>query len=455
MFQRRTFMAGLAAAAAGFAGRASAQAPGVADTVLRGPIGKATAEYLPAASDRKSKTFSDLLKEATRNRAPVFLPPGDYAISNIELPDGVHITGVAGKTRILYAGDGYLFAANEVQRVSFSNLVIDGGQRWLADYAPALIHARAVSEVTFDNCEIRGSSKHALQLERSGGHVRNCRIAGAADAGIYAVESTGMAIADNGVEDCGNGGILVHRWTKGRDATMVSGNRVQRIGAKAGGTGENGNGINVFRADNVLITGNHVSDCAFSAIRSNAGSDVQILNNQCLNSGETAIYSEFGFEGALVSGNLIDRAANGISIVNFDNGGRLAVVTGNIVRNLSATGPYEQDGGFGYGIAAEADTIISNNVVENAPHWGISLGWGPYLRNLVATGNMVRSTPVGCAVSVVEGAGSALIANNLFADVADGGVIGFRWLEKASAELADGAGRFDNLTVNGNRVVKA
>ena len=98
----------------------------------------------------------------------------------------------------------------------------------------------------------------------------------------------------------------MHRWQKGRDGTIVSGNRIARMNATRGGTGEYGNGINIFRADDVMVTNNQVSSCAFSAIRSNAGSNVQIAGNTCLDSGETAIYSEFGFEGAIVNGNLID-----------------------------------------------------------------------------------------------------------------------------------------------------
>ena len=63
----------------------------------------------------------------------------------------------------------------------------------------------------------------------------------------------------------------------------------------------------------------------------------------------------------------------------------------NLVRNLTLDGPYLHDGaGFGFGIAVEADTVVSANVIENAPKYGLMLGWGPYLRNVVATGNLVR-----------------------------------------------------------------
>lgn len=421
---------------------------------LRGPIDAAEYGVLPGTADNQSKRFEKMLRKAAASDVPVFLPPGTYRLSNIDLPDNTRITGVPGASRIVYTGEGHLFMADGLRRVQLSNIVIDGDNRWLGDYAGALVQLRGVAEVVIDNCEIAGSRKHAVQMERCGGRIERSHISGAAQAAIYAVESTGLSVTGNTISDCGNGGILVHRWIKGEDGTMISGNRVTRIAATAGGTGQNGNGINIFRADGVMIANNHVSDCAFSAIRANAGSNVQITGNQCLRSGETAIYSEFGFEGAVVTGNLVDGAANGVLIVNFDEGGRLATVANNVIRNLSLTGPYQHDGaGFGFGIAVEADTTVSGNVIENAGKWGMMLGWGPYLRNIIATGNIVRNAPVGCAVSVVEGSGTALLADNLFQETPDGGIVGFRWNEKTTGDLAlAGNGGFAHLTIEGNRV---
>ena len=39
----------------------------------------------------------------------------------------------------------------------------------------------------------------------------------------------------------------------------------------------------------------------------------------------------------------------------------------------------------------------------------MQIGWGAYLRNVVATGNVIRKAGTGIAVTVVEGAGSAVI----------------------------------------------
>ncbi|MDA4832713.1 hypothetical protein NY536_14785, partial [Enterobacter hormaechei] len=94
---------------------------------------------------------------------------------------------------------------------------------------------------------------------------------------------------------------------------------------------------------------------------------MQIIGNNCTGSGEMALYSEFAFEGAVIANNIVDGAASGISMVNFDGGGRMGTCSGNVVRNLTAIGPYPADApGFGIGISVEADIAVTGNVIENA-----------------------------------------------------------------------------------------
>jgi len=432
---------------------ASAASMKPAQDGLRGTIDISGYGVAPDRTGDQSRAISRLFNEAAEKGMPVFLPAGDYRISGIALPDMLWVSGVPGRTRLIHTGGGRFLTGEGLSKLTLSDLVFDGGGKSLGEEAGGLINLRGVADLTIDNCTITGSTRHGINAERCGGRITANSISQASASGIYAVESQRLAITANTVSDCGNGGILVHRWEAAEDGTMVSGNRVFKIAATDGGTGENGNGINIFRAWNVMVTDNHVSDCAFSAIRANAATNVQISGNQCLRSGETAIYSEFGFQGAIVSGNLVDGAANGILIVNFDEGGRLATVSDNIVRNLHSDGPYVHDGaGFGFGIAAEADTVISGNVIETAPKWGLMLGWGPYMRGIVATGNLVRGAGGGCAVTVVEGAGTALIANNLFEDVRDGAILGYRWNDKATGDLLTGGSEaFAHLTLTGNR----
>src|SRR5262249_59547338 len=105
----------------------------------------------------------------------------------------------------------------------------------------------------------------------------------------------------------------------------------------------------------------------------------------------------------------------GVAVTNSGEGGRLAVVQGNITRNLSARRPAGTDphDAAGIGIGVEADTAVTGNVVENAPSAGIAVGWGQYLRDVTVTGNVVRASEVGIGVSVAAGAGSAAIAGHL------------------------------------------
>jgi len=165
--------------------------------------------------------------------------------------------------------------------------------------------------------------------------------------------------------------------------------------------------------------------------------------------------AEFGFEGALIANNSVDGAAIGVSVTNFNEGGRLAVVQGNIIRNLLPRRPAGTDPGDsgGVGISVEADSSVTGNLVENAPTAGIMLGWGQYLRDVSVTGNVVRIAEIGIAVSVVPGAGSALIANNVIAEARRGAIIGMSRSQPVTGDLAKGGfEQFANLSLSGNRV---
>jgi uncharacterized secreted repeat protein (TIGR03808 family) len=422
--------------------------------LMRGAMSPGDFGVSPGAVDDQSRAFARMLARAAEDDVPVFLPPGTYEVSNIVLPSRVRLSGVPGATRILYRGDGHLLLAEDARHVELVGLTIDGDNRWIADHAEALCVFRRVDHLVVDNCRIVGSAANGLTLEKVSGRIERTIVSGAASIGLYSVEAGRLAITGNAVTDCGDGGILVHRWRRGEDFTTVSGNRVERIAARSGGTGQYGNGINAFRADNVQISSNTIVDCAFSSIRANSAGNIRISGNTCMRSGETGIYSEFAFEGAVIDGNVVDGAANGISIVNFDQGGRLAVCSGNLVRNLSRTGPYPADApGFGVGITVEADTSLTGNVVENAPLYGIKVGWGPYMRNVAVTGNIVRQAGTGIAVTVVEGAGAAVISDNLMDACPGGGVVGFRWSEPATGDLAKvPESGYPHLTVERNRL---
>lgn len=449
MLNRRTLL--LSGAAALVATPAAAK---ITLTEMRGSLDASHLGARPGAVDDQSRVLQNAINMAASERRPLFIPPGRYHVSNLTLPSRTQLIGIPHETQLVYQGGGHLLHAEKAARISLEGLVIDGANRMLSDYSQGLVHFIDVKNVSIANCEIAGSSKNNIALDRCGGYVERSTLTGAGHAGIRTIEASGLAIRDNVVGDCANGGILVHRWNEADDGTIVSGNRIENISARDGGTGQNGNGINVFRAHNVMVSNNRIANCTFSAIRSNAGSNIQIVGNSCLRSGETAIYSEFAFLGAVISDNIVDGGANGISIVNFREGGRLATCSGNLVRNLSTIGPYTAEPpGFGSGISAEADAAITGNVVENVPLYGLSLGWGPHLRNVTASGNVVRDAGVGIAVSVVDEAGPAVIANNVIQGARNGAVVGYRWHKRATDDMVvAGANSHRGITVANNTV---
>ena len=162
------------------------------------------------------------------------------------------------------------------------------------------------------DCEVTGSGRGGIRLEGVQGTVSGNTVAKTADVAIYSLDARGLTIQNNIVRGAGNGGILVHRSAKGDDGTLVLDNRIEDIANVSGGSGQYGNAINVFRAGNVIVRGNRISRAAYSAVRGNSASNIQITGNTATDLGEVAIYSEFGFEGAVIANNTVDGAALGI-----------------------------------------------------------------------------------------------------------------------------------------------
>ncbi len=450
---RRSFLAGALGVAAATPA-AAALGDDTASSDLRGTFDGSILTLRPVDGGEQVATIQAALNKASAEDNEVVLPAGTFVVSDLVLPKRTRLSGVAGATRLVFGGGTAMVTGDNAEIVDIRDIVFDGAGQALDEISPALLHLSECAGVNLDNCVVMNSARGGIALDRCSGRVSRTTVSAVRDAGIRTVESRGMALTDNLVTDCGNGGILVHRWAEGEDGTIVSGNRVARIGAAAGGTGQNGNGINVFRAHGVMVTNNHITDCAFTAVRANAANNVQITGNNCARSGEVGIYSEFAFEGAMIANNIIDGAATGISVSNFREGGRLAVVSGNMIRNLTGKGPYPADApGFGTGIAIEADAAVTGNVIDGAPLFGMLIGWGPYLRDVTATSNLIRNAPLGVAVSVVEGAGSAVISDNMISGAGKGAVVGMQWTQAATGDLAlSGADRYPHLLIERNRV---
>jgi uncharacterized secreted repeat protein (TIGR03808 family) len=407
----------------------------------------------PASSEDQSLALQRAIDRTAAGRVPLVLPPGVYRAANLKLPKGAALAGMRGASRLVLSDAASLLTAEGADDVVLSGLTLDGGGK--RHESRGLVRITGGRSVRVVDCTFDAVPQQALVLEGIAGEVRGNAITGAGDSGIFSLNARGLVISGNTIRGAGNNGIQVWRSAAGDDGTLVTENRIENTAARGGGSGQNGNAINVFRAGNVVVANNRILAPAFSAVRGNAASNLHVTGNNCSQCGEVAIYAEFEFEGAVIANNTIDGAALGIAVTNFKQGGRLAVVQGNLIRNLIPKRPPGTDAndGAGIGIGVEADTAVTGNVIENAPSAGISIGWGQYLRDVTVTGNIVRRAGVGITVSVSSGAGVTVISDNLIAEAKRGAIVGMDRQLVATGDLTkESAARYSHLTISGNRV---
>lgn len=410
--------------------------------------GASTYGVVPGGGDLdQTATLQLAADQAAESGTPLFLPAGIYATSQLKLKSGTQIEGVPGRSILRYRDGGGILSLTQAENIRLAGLVLDGAAKRLPEDG-ALLTATEIKHLDIADCRFIGSSEDGVVLRRVSGWIKDCEIGDIAKAGLFSEDGAGFQIAHNHVRDCGDNGILVWRSAVGEDGSIVTANRIERIAAKSGGSGQNGNAINVFRAGSVLINGNRIADCAYSAIRANSGSNCQMIGNSCARLGEVALYAEFSFEGAVIANNVVDQAATGIAVINFNEGGRLAVVQGNLVRNLT----FRKDADIrGNGIAVEADSVVNGNVVENAQGYGIVVGWRSFLRDVSVTGNLIRDARIGIGVSIDPSAGMALIASNIIGAFKDGAIRAMDGATPVGPDLAkESASGYRNLTVYGN-----
>jgi uncharacterized secreted repeat protein (TIGR03808 family) len=405
---------------------------------------------LASAADDQTVRLQRAIEQAARSRAPLVLAAGSYRVGDLKLPDGAQVLGVRGATRLLMTHGPSLLSAEGGSSLTLSGLVLDGGNQALPQNR-GLVHFTSTRAIRISDCTIDQSGGNGITFERCTGHVTGNTITGAADNAIFCTDNTGLAITANSIRNSGNGGIRVWQNVKRHDGSLIADNTIEDTDARAGGTGENGNAINVFRAADVIVRNNMIRRAAFSAVRGNAANNLQIIGNNCAELVECAMYAEFDFEGAVIADNVIDSAENGIAVTNFNNGGRLGVVHGNLLRNINRRRPDTPPEWSGVGIGVEADTAVTGNTIENTLFAGIRAGWGPFLRNVSVSGNVVRNAGYGIAVSVAPGAGDVAIFGNVIAGAKDGAIVAMEWAKAVSGDLTrEGAERYPQLTIANN-----
>jgi putative cofactor-binding repeat protein len=148
------------------------------------------------------------------------------------------------------------------------------------------------------------------------------------------------------------------------------------------------------------VVRNHIHDCG----------DIGVLVRRST-AGETG--------SALIADNVIDRVATGIAVDGRAGGARLAVIQTNLIRNLFFRKTVEPHGN---GIAVEADSVVTGNVIENVPGFGIVAGRTRHLRDVSVTNNIVRKAYIGIGIPAYRPAWSALVTGNLISGAENGAI---------------------------------
>jgi uncharacterized secreted repeat protein (TIGR03808 family) len=372
----------------------------------------------------------------------------------LRLQNGTQLVGVRGATRLVFNGGASMLQGEGAGGVGITGITLDGGGIPLPTRR-GLIHCLGGRDIRIIDCEMTGSGGAGIWFEQVSGDVSGNIITSTASTAIVSFDAQGLIVSRNTIQGTNDNGIEILRTALGDDGTLITDNRIEDIKAGPGGSGQYGNAINAFRAGNVIVRGNRIRNCDYSAVRGNSASNIQISGNSVSDVREVALYSEFSFEGAVIANNTVDGAAFGVSVCNFNEGGRIAVVQGNIIRNLRPKRPIgtAPDDDAGVGIYVEADSSVSGNVIENAPSFGIMAGWGKYLRDVVISGNVIRKAFVGIGVSVASGAGTALVNANVISETPRGAVVGLDHARPVTSDLStDGAQRFAQVVIGTNSV---
>lgn len=353
------------------------------------------------------------LREAARTGGVVRLPAGVTGTRALDIPDGVTLVGVPGRSILKLVGPGPLLSAAGAGGIALESIIFDGGGGYI-EPKRGLLDFSDIVHLSIHGCTIRRSSARGVNLLRCGGRFAQNTIEHIHDAGYYSLDGLGVDIDGNHVRECSDNGVMVWTNVAGRyEGSRVRNNLIEDIDNISGGNGPYGNGVSIYGSGSVRVENNRIYRCAYTAVRNNAGHDVYVAGNDCRRFGEKAMYAEFGAKRSTFKNNRIDDAGAGIAVANAEAGTDAAIVTGNTIANLRKNRP-DQDFGpemfWLTGILAEKNCEISGNTVIGSAWIGIALGG--WRENVRAEGNTLIGNDYGVVFATGEDTGLGVIVGN-------------------------------------------
>jgi uncharacterized secreted repeat protein (TIGR03808 family) len=399
------------------------------------------------------------ISAARTNGRPLFLRPGTYDAANINIlstNDGgkpIRIFATPGTATIRFTGGTHCIQIKDVNEVQFDGIGFNFQNLALPAYStPNGTGVNSAGYIVINNSAFflledctfadgnqtaaeqtsnQSNSYKALVLVTgiSIGNITSCKFA-RGDVALWTQRSRVTATA-NIIDTMQSNAIMISDLANGGNHSLIENNYINNINAPYG-NGQTGNGIAVYRANNVVCRNNTTLTCKYSGVRFNASSRAIISGNTIWNARETALWAEApgvgqNMIGSIITDNSIDYCGSGIVVANsglypsaanpVDGISRQSIIRGNLVTNMLNNSIPAVPGAaasvtVGIGISVEQDCLVQSNIFENCPGAAIKLGVANAARDLVCDGNLVRNSPVGIVFSSDPAASNILITNN-------------------------------------------
>src|SRR6202043_71687 len=270
----------IGASAAGAASAVAMSPDGARAAQLTSALGRDATQYgvRPGSPEDQTKTLQRAIDDAARAQAPLALPPGVYRTGMLRLQNGTQLVGVRGATKLVFNGGASMLSGEGAGSIGLTNITLDGGSIPLPTRR-GLVHCISGRDIRIIDCEIANSGGNGIWLENVSGDISGNFIADTAATAILSFDARGLLVSRNTIQGTNDNGIEILRTAIGDDGTQVLDNRIEDIKAGPGGSGQYGNAINAFRAGNVIVRGNRIRNCDYSAVRGNSASNIQITGN--------------------------------------------------------------------------------------------------------------------------------------------------------------------------------
>jgi uncharacterized secreted repeat protein (TIGR03808 family) len=290
---------------------------------LTSTLGRDVTQYgaRPGSPDDQTRNLQRAIDEAARAQVPLVLPPCIYRTGLLRLQSGTQLVGIRGATKFVFNGGASMLQGEGAGGLGLSGIALEGGNIPLPTRR-GLVHCLGGRDIRISDREITGSGGNGIWLEQVSGDINGNIFTNIATTAVVSFDALRLIVSRNTIAGTNDNGIEILRTAIGDDGALVADNRIEDIKAGPDGSGQYGNAINAFRAGNVIVRGNRIRNCDYSAVRGNSASNIQITGNSVSNVREVALYSEFSFEGAVIANNTVDGAAVGVSVCNFNEGGR-------------------------------------------------------------------------------------------------------------------------------------